>query len=45
MHVDEMRAELMKLYPGEKWKMKVTAMSDDQVIAIWRRMLRDGQVK
>jgi hypothetical protein len=32
-------------YGGMKWKLEVEAMSESQVIAIYYRMLKKGQIK
>ena len=37
--IEQMRAELFKQYPGEKWYNKVRKMPDGQVYAIYMRML------
>lgn len=42
MIVETMRTTLLKVYPGRTWKKKIQAMEDDQVIAIYKRMQRDG---
>lgn len=42
LSVNEMRKELIKQYPnGTKWRLKVDKMSDNQVIAIYQRKLRE----
>lgn len=46
MSVDAMRAALKKLYKGaSKWVNRVDAMHDEQVIAVYYRMKRSGQLK
>lgn len=46
MSVDRMRAEIIKVYPGRVgWALKVCDMPDEQVAAIYKRMLRNGQIK
>lgn len=46
MTVDQMRAILKKQYYGAyKWVNKVNSMSDNQVIAVYRRMQGSGQLK
>ena len=37
MTVNQMRAEVAKLYPGEAWKKKVENMPDYQILALYRR--------
>ena len=43
MNVDQMRKELIKVYPGDAWRRKVNLMYDDQVIAIFYKFERDGK--
>ena len=38
MDVKDMRRELLKAYPGEKWRKRVEKMSDAQVTAIYLNM-------
>ena len=46
MSVDQMRAILKRQYGGaKKWVNRVNKMSDDQVIAIYYRMLYAHQLK
>ena len=46
MNVDRMRAEIIKVYPGRVgWALKVCDMPDEQVAAIYKRMLKNGQLK
>lgn len=46
MTYDQMRDALRKQYNGApKWVAKVDKMSTDQVIAVYRRMQRSGQIK
>lgn len=43
--VGQMRTEISKVYPGYRWPARVKDMKDNQVKAIWHRMVRDGQLK
>lgn len=43
MTVEQMRQAISDLYPGWPWKLKVAAMYDDQVIAIYYSCLERGQ--
>lgn len=43
MKVDQMREEIAKAYAGPKWQARVKAMSDRQVIAIYRSMQSEGR--
>ena len=46
MSVEQMRAVLKKQYKGAwKWVNKVNNMHDGQVIAVYYRMSRAGQLK
>lgn len=46
MRVDQMRAILKRQYNGAyKWVNKVNKMSDDQVVAVYHRMLHAHQLK
>ena len=45
MTVEQMRAEVIKVYSqSDSWAFKVRKMSDNQVIAIFRRFQRDGKI-
>ena len=35
MTIEQMRAEVAKLYHGQKWKERVASMSDKQILAIY----------
>lgn len=37
MNADQQRAWVGKLYPGEKWRKKVSKMSDGTIFAIYSR--------
>lgn len=46
MSVEAMRAVLKKQYNGAyKWVNRVNNMSDNQVIAVYKRMQGSGQLK
>lgn len=46
MSVEAMRAVLKEQYNGAyKWVNRVNSMSDDQVVAVYYRMLNSGQLK
>lgn len=46
MSVEQMRDVLKKQYKGAwKWVNKVNNMHDEQVIAVYKRMSRAGQLK
>lgn len=42
MTVDNMRAAILEVYPGGKWRRKVEKMHDDQVIAVYYKFLNTG---
>ena len=37
MTIQQMRAEVARLYPGLGWKQKVAHMPDGQILAIYNR--------
>lgn len=41
MTIEDMRGHILKQYPGAKWHVKVLAMSDNQVLAIYSRMIQN----
>ena len=41
MTVENMRERILKEYPGAKWHTKVLRMKDEQVMAIYFRMVRN----
>lgn len=41
MTIEDMRGHILKQYPGAKWHAKVLAMSDNQVLAIYFRMIQN----
>ncbi|MBQ8356209.1 MAG: hypothetical protein IJX39_00210 [Clostridia bacterium] len=45
MTVEQMRAELSKVYTGEGWRKKVAHMHDNQIIAIYRKFLEENRLK
>ena len=44
MTVNMMKEAIIKAYEGKKWREKVLSMSDNQVIAVYRRLQRKGVV-
>lgn len=38
------REALRKAYPSKKWTLKVNKMSDNQVIAIYKRLKLQGKI-
>lgn len=45
MSVDAMRQAVVMAYPGDNWKKRVQKMSDDQVIAVYKRLRLMGKIK
>ena len=45
MNVGQMRIEIAKVYPGMRWQKKVKDMRDDRVIAVYRRLQKEGKIK
>ena len=46
MSVEAMRAVLKKQYGGsDKWINRVNKMGDNQIVAVYYRMLNSGQLK
>ena len=45
MSIDRMREEILRVYPEELWKWKVSQMPDKQVAAIYNRMLNNRKLK
>ena len=45
MTVEQMRAELSRVYAGERWRKKVALMHDNQVIAVYRKFLEENRLK
>jgi hypothetical protein len=45
MSVQQMRVEITKVYKGERWRLKVLRMTDNQVIAVYHRFVKDGLIK
>jgi hypothetical protein len=41
----EVRANLSAAYPGKKWKLKVSMMSDLQALAIYLKLIKQGKIK
>jgi hypothetical protein len=41
MSIEQMRAEVIKLYPGNGWKTRVLNMSEAQIIAIYNRQIKN----
>lgn len=45
MTVEKMRTALMEVYHGNKWRYRVLGMSDNQVIAVYKSMIREDRFK
>lgn len=44
MTVPQMRYVIHDAYPSSKWKRKVLNMPDDQVIAVYHKLLNSGKL-
>lgn len=44
MTTEKMRAEIEKVYAGPTWRLRVQAMDDRQVVAIYRSMKEEGRL-
>ena len=42
--IEQMRAAIAKVYPGEKWSRQVANMPDNQVLVIYNRLLNAGKL-
>ena len=45
MSIEQMRRAIQLVYPGEKWKKRVSRMSDDQIIAIYHKFVDSKKIK
>lgn len=45
MQVDQMRNAILDAYHGDKWKQKVSKMSEGQVIAVYKNFQFRKKVK
>ena len=46
MNPQQVRLELIAAYPfSDKWRRRVERMEDDQVIAIYFRLKKEGRIK
>lgn len=45
MEVSEMRTKVKHAYAGDKWAHKVKKMSQEQIVAIYYRLLKAGKIK
>lgn len=41
MTIEQKRAAVAALYPGDAWRAKVAAMRDEQILAIYQRRVLD----
>lgn len=42
---NQMRDVVSKVYEGQKWKTKVAAMPDSQIIAVYYRFMKEKKIK
>ena len=45
LSIEQMREEILRVYPGDSWRHRVMEMPDRKVAAIYRRMLCEGILK
>ena len=45
MEVYQMRDRIIEAYPGPNWKKKVDKMSDQQIIALFYSLVKQGKIK
>lgn len=45
MTISQMREKVMEAYSGDNWKKKVRSMPNDQIIAIYYKLLHKGRIK
>lgn len=45
MQVEQMKAAILAVYPGEKWRIRVSFMTDEQIFAIYQSFVRSGKIK
>lgn len=43
--IERKREALIAAYPGPKWRRKVIAMTESQVIAVYMRLKNQGKVQ
>lgn len=43
MSIEQMRAAIREVYPGQRWKLRVNNMKADQVYAIYNHFLNSGK--
>lgn len=41
----QMRMVVMNAYSGEKWRQKVAKMTDEQVVAVYYSLLKQGKIR
>ena len=42
---DQMRSQLVQVYPGEHWRNRVACMADRQVVAIYKSLKKRGELR
>lgn len=45
MEVYQMREWVVSAYPGPRWKDKVKKMTDEQIIALYFSLIKQGKIK
>lgn len=44
MSVEQMRSLVIRAYPGPRWETKVRNMSDNQIVAMYYRLVQSGKI-
>ena len=45
MSKEQMKKEILKVYPGPTWAFKVEKMSDKQIYSVYMRFLNQGKLR
>lgn len=45
MTIEQMKARLIEVYPGEIWRKRVECMRDGQVVAVFKTFQEQGKIK
>jgi len=45
MTIDQMRMWVISAYSGPRWKSKVKAMPDDQIVSLYYSLIKQGRIK
>lgn len=45
LQISQMREKIREVYSGDSWAKRVRNMPNDQVIAIYYKLLKNGKIK